>query len=199
MPTLDGTTVTADHTKGLSNDSLVIITYTLLPDYKWDDKTVAHVELTFKVEGLNESIVKPTNESKPLKFTGVNGSGIFVMPTLDGTTVTANKKIGLNNGDSVVITYTLNNGYAWPDNSRDNVKLTFKVKGLDKPIVKPTNETYPLTYTGPNGSGTFKMPTLDGTTVTANRKTGLNNGDYVVIIYELNNGYAWSDNTKEDV
>ena len=60
-------------------------------------------------------------------------------------------------------------------------KLTFKVEGLDETLTKPTNETYPLTYTGLNGNGTLHIKTLYGTTATADKTSGLSNGDKVVI------------------
>ena len=95
------------------------------------------------------------------------------MPTLKGTTVTANKQTKLKDEDSVVITYTLNKGSIWSDGKKGNIKLTFTVKDLEIDVQKPTNDSKPLKFTGDNGSGTFVMPTLDGTVVTADKQTKL--------------------------
>ena len=51
----------------------------------------------------NTKIKKPTKETNPLIFTGLSGYATFVMPTLKGTTVSADKTNDLSNGDSVVV------------------------------------------------------------------------------------------------
>ena len=63
----------------------------------------------------------------------------------------------------------------------------------------PTKETQSLTFTGLNGYGTFKIPTLDGTKVTASKQTNLKDNDSVVITYKLKKGYVWSNGKKDDI
>ena len=115
------------------------------PDYKWKDKTDKPVILRFIVKGLTIYITAPTVADNPLKFTGLNGKGTFVMPTLKGTTVKADKQINLSNKAPVVITYTPIGDYKWTE-SQDNtpIELTFIVGGLKTGIAKPTIATAPI-------------------------------------------------------
>ena len=54
------------------------------------------------------------------------------------------KTTGLSNGDSVVVTYTLNAGYMWSNNSKEAIVLTYKVEDLKIGIAKPTNTIVPV-------------------------------------------------------
>ena len=83
------------------------------------------------------------------------------------------------------LTYTLNAGSIWFDGKKGDIKLTFKVHDLETDVKKPTKGANPLIFTGLNGKGTFKMPTLNGTTVTADHTKDLSNDNRVIITYTI--------------
>ena len=203
IPRFSGATTKADKTN-LSNGDLVTITYKLELTYAWLDGTRGNVTLQFTVGGLKTGVAIPTNQSKPLTFTGLNGKATFTMPTLEGTTVTADKQTNLSNGDSVKITYTLNTGYIWSDNSKEDVVLTFTVEGVNVGVARPTNAAVPVDFYGSVGKGTYKLPKYKNTAVTIKKggsgttpATNLNTDDTVILTFTPNKGYAWNtgDNT----
>ena len=128
-PTLAGTTVTANKTTGLSNGDDVTLTYNLNPGYVWEDESVTPISLTYKVEGLNTGVIKPTEAGGSV--TGLNGAGVYTPPTLTGTTVSADKTTGLSNNDEIKVTYTLTTGHVWTDKNTDPITLTYTVKDLN--------------------------------------------------------------------
>ena len=195
---LEGTTVTTDATTGLNNGDIVTITYKLKSDYEWVGGGTGSVILSYTVGDLKTGVVKPTTAKGSV--TGLNGKGKYTLPTLAGTTVSADKTTDLSNGNIIQVTYKLDSTHAWNDSSLKDITLPFKVEGLKTGVTKPTVATAPLLFGGLNGSATYKMPVLDGTTVTADKDSGtLSNGDVVTITYKLDAAYDWSDGTFNEI
>ena len=154
LPTLTGTTVSADKTTGLSNGDEIKVTYALKAGYAWDDNTDP-ITLTYTVKDLNIGVPKPTEAGGSVA--GLNGSGVYTPPTLNGTDVafkiTKGTKDKLKNGDTIEVTYTLKPGYAWEDKSKTPTTLTYTVKNLNIPVQNPA--VAGGSVTGASGSGVY--------------------------------------------
>ena len=169
-PTLTGTTITADKSTSLSNGDNIKVTYALKPGYAWVDGTNKDIILNYVVGNLNIPVVIPKVAGGTVA--GLNGKATYTPPTLTGTDVsTTGKTTNLSNGDEIKVTYALKAGYAWNDGKTDSIILTYKVENLHAGVIKPT--VAGGSVTGPNGAGVYTLPTLTGTTVTADKTTGL--------------------------
>ena len=210
---LAGTTLEVDSASSitnLSNESTIMVKYTLDPGYKWDDGfTTGPVTITYEVTGLPTGVAKPGATTTAGSVTGINNFGKFLPTALTGTTITSAAKTGTKNkyknDDTINVTYTLQEGYAWADDTTSQVTSVYKVSGLADGVTIPTTKSVPLTFTGIDTKGTFIMPDAPANTTVTITKGGqgttpsviLKNGDEVELTFTLTQGKVWTDNTSE--
>ncbi|MCP4336393.1 MAG: hypothetical protein GY679_00915, partial [Mycoplasma sp.] len=209
----------------LSNGDVLIFGFSLKRGYVWSDDSHGEVRITIKVAGLNKSeirVEKPTENSVRtlLNIHGNNGSGIYNMPIINGTTVTlgsGSKTGSLRNGDTLTFIYNLKSGYVWSDGSRGAKTVSIKINELkEKSSVDPNKialkgnlngALFSVGFKGYNGKGRIQKPSnLNGmlnflhVSMRIEGKTeNLSNGDIVKFIFTPISGYTWGDGTRTPV
>ena len=176
----------------------------------WTDNTKDAKTVDYKVPTLPTGIVKPGETTTAGKVDGINNFGKFTATPLTGTTITSAPvapatKDKYKTGDKITVTYTLKLGYTWADASTDVVNSVYTVGTLQNGVTIPTKESVPLTFTGMQGKGTFKMPTAPtNTTVTITAggegttpSTTLITGNTVTLSFVPTGTNVWTDNTKD--
>ena len=169
-------------------------------------------------------LTKPTTTNAPVTFTGINGFGTYSAPQYNNTTVqlfdSNNKPINepesdLTNypygRDTVYVSYTPNKGYSWNDGTNKMVKVEYHVSNLIG-VAKPTTTNAPVTFTGINYAGTYKVPQYTFTTAQLFDFSGrpikkpesdLSNWPYgmdeIYVGYTPFKGIFWSDGSNQMV
>ena len=103
----------------------------------------------------------------------------------------------LSNDDIINVIYTLNEGYIWDSQETDNVDIQYTVQNLPTGVKKPGLTTTAGSVQGIINYGVFTATPLQGTTITTVTEIGTKNkyknGDKIIVIYTLDDNYAWAD------
>ena len=118
----------------LSTGTKVTLSFVPIGTNAWTDNTKTAKTVDYIVPTLPTGVIKPTLTTIA-KATGTAGKGSYTIKQFTGMTGTiksGDKTSNLKNGDTIIITYKLKEGYKWEDNTRSDVTLNLIVSGLQK-------------------------------------------------------------------
>lgn len=170
---------------------------------------VTQEEKEFTVSGLTEPETVNIFEAAPITFTGISGAGEMTVDSKNlkfPVSIKADKETGLENGDVVTVTAQadpndlLSKGYILAETTR-----TVTVEGLTEPQNYDVFQNIVTSFSGFSGGGELTVDTAKipfPAEITADRSTGLKNGDTVNLTAKgdageiLKKGYILTETLK---